>query len=225
MMNGERSFPELPYIFSQLCVNPDTSYFAVDSQTGEIVGATNTELVGMNMEEIGLTEDKIQSTKGFSGTVNEKNSYTVFKKVGDNYIGVSVTNRALYERIPLNMLYLIVCLGIVAFALFRAVTRYMDRDVVQKIGEVNEKLYKITMGDLNEKVDVHSSKEFYELSRYINEMLHSLLVNDKKMAYVLGKTDMRIGVYEYNQQMKRCMKIRECVKTWQKRLKGVKNLC
>ena len=68
---------------------------------------------------------------------------------------------------------------------------------------------------INEKVDVHSS----------NEMLHSLLVNDKKMAYVLGKTDMRIGVYEYNQQMKRCMKIRECVKTWQKRLKGVKNLC
>lgn len=52
---------------------------------------------------------------------------------------------------------------------------------------------------INEKVDVHSSKEFYELSRYINEMLHSLLVNDKKMAYVLGKTDMRIGVYEYNQ--------------------------
>lgn len=78
---------------------------------------------------------------------------------------------------------------------------------------------------INEKVDVHSSKEFYELSRYINEILHSLLVNDKKMAYVLGKTDMRIGVYEYNQQMKRCMKIRECVKTWQKRLKGVKNLC
>ena len=52
---------------------------------------------------------------------------------------------------------------------------------------------------INEKVDVHSSKEFYELSRYINEMLHSLLVNDKKMAYVLGKADMRIGVYEYNQ--------------------------
>ena len=44
-------------------------------------------------------------------------------------------------------------------------------------------------------------------------MLHSLLVNDKKMAYVLGKTDMRIGVYEYNQQMKRCMKIKECGKS------------
>lgn len=59
------------------------------------------------------------------------------------------------------------------------------------------------MGDLNVKIDVHSSREFFELSRYINEMLQSLLVNDRKMTYVLGKTDMHIGVYEYNRQMKR----------------------
>lgn len=194
---------ELPYIFSQLCVNPDTSYFAVDARTGQIVGATDTDLVGMDMETVGLNTEKIRSTKGFSGTINGKRSYTVFKKVGDNYIGVAVTTRALYERIPLNMLYLVTCLIIIALALFKAVTRYMDQDVVQKIGEVNEKLYKITMGDLNAKVDVHSSKEFSELSRYINEMLQSLLVNDRKMTYVLGKTDMRIGVYEYNQQMKK----------------------
>ena len=88
-------------------------------------------------------------------------------------------------------------------ALFKAVTRYLDREVVQKIGEVNGKLHKITMGDLNVKIDVHSSREFFELSRYINEMLQSLLVNDRKMTYVLGKTDMHIGVYEYNRQMKR----------------------
>ena len=194
---------ELPYIFSQLCVNPDTSYFAIDAQTGKIVGATDAELVGMDMEAVGLNTEKIQSTKGFSSTINGKRSYTVFKKVADNYIGVAVTNKALYERIPLNMLYLVVCLGIIALALFKAVTRYMDRDVVQKIGEVNGKLYKITMGDLNAKVDVHSTKEFSELSRYINEMLQSLLVNDRKMTYVLGKTDMRIGVYEYNKQMKK----------------------
>ena len=29
---------ELPYIFSQLCVNPDTSYFAVNAETEKIVG-------------------------------------------------------------------------------------------------------------------------------------------------------------------------------------------
>lgn len=43
----------------------------------------------------------------------------------------------------------------------------------------------------------------FELSRYINEMLQSLLANDRKMSHVLGKTDMHIGVYEYNRQMKR----------------------
>ena len=42
---------ELPYIFSQLCVNPDTSYFAVNAETEKIVGATDTELVGMDMKE------------------------------------------------------------------------------------------------------------------------------------------------------------------------------
>ena len=163
---------ELPYIFSQLCVNPDTSYFAVNAETEKIVGATDIELVGMDMKEVGLNTEKIQSTKGFSGMINGKRSYIVFKKVADNYIGV-------------------------------AVTRYLDREVVQKIGEVNGKLHKITMGDLNVKIDVHSSREFFELSRYINEMLQSLLANDRKMSYVLGKTDMHIGVYEYNRQMKR----------------------
>lgn len=194
---------ELPYIFSQLCVNPDTSYFAVNAETEKIVGATDTELVGMDMKEIGLNTEKIHSTKGFSGMINGKRSYIVFKKVADNYIGVAVTSKALYERIPLNMLYLAVCLVLIALALFKAVTRYLDREVVQKIGEVNGKLHKITMGDLNVKIDVHSSREFFELSRYINEMLQSLLVNDRKMRYVLGKTDMHIGVYEYNRQMKR----------------------
>jgi len=135
--------------------------------------------------------------------INGKRSYIVFKKVADNYIGVAVTSKALYERIPLNMLYLAVCLVLIALALFKAVTRYLDREVVQKIGEVNGKLHKITMGDLNVKIDVHSSREFFELSRYINEMLQSLLANDRKMSYVLGKTDMHIGVYEYNRQMKR----------------------
>lgn len=194
---------ELPYIFSQLCVNPDTSYFAVNAETEKIVGATDIELVGMDMKEVGLNTEKIQSTKGFSGMINGKRSYIVFKKVADNYIGVAVTSKALYERIPLNMLYLAVCLVLIALALFKAVTRYLDREVVQKIGEVNGKLHKITMGDLNVKIDVHSSREFFELSRYINEMLQSLLANDRKMSYVLGKTDMHIGVYEYNRQMKR----------------------
>ena len=159
--------------------------------------------MGMDMKEIGLNTEKIHSTKGFSGMINGKRSYIVFKKVADNYIGVAVTSKALYERIPLNMLYLAVCLVLIALALFKAVTRYLDREVVQKIGEVNGKLHKITMGDLNVKIDVHSSREFFELSRYINEMLQSLLVNDRKMTYVLGKTDMHIGVYEYNRQMKR----------------------
>ena len=45
--------------------------------------------------------------------------------------------------------------------------------------------------------------EFSKLSSYINEMVRSLLANNEKMSYVLGKTNMYIGVYEYNENMKK----------------------
>ena len=56
---------ELPYIFSQLCVNPDTSYFAVNAETEKIVGATDIELVGMDMKEVGLNTEKDPEYKRF----------------------------------------------------------------------------------------------------------------------------------------------------------------
>lgn len=62
---------------------------------------------------------------------------------------------------------------------------------------INGKLNRITQGDLEEKVNVQSSREFSALSRYINEMVGSLVNNDRKMSYVLSRTEMNIGVYEY----------------------------
>ena len=44
---------------------------------------------------------------------------------------------------------------------------------------------------------MQSSREFSALSRYINEMVGSLVNNDRKMSYVLSRTEMNIGVYEY----------------------------
>lgn len=52
-------------------------------------------------------------------------------------------------------------------------------------------------------MDVQSCVEFSKLSSYINEMVRSLLAYNEKMSYVLGKTNMYIGVYEYNKNMKK----------------------
>lgn len=65
---------------------------------------------------------------------------------------------------------------------------------------MNEKLRMIAGGDLEERIGIQSSAELSELGSYINEMVHSLLANNRKMSYVLSKTNMCIGVYEYSEQ-------------------------
>lgn len=104
---------------------------------------------------------------------------------------------------PATMAVLAICLLTIAMILSCVVTRYMNRYVVEGIHSINAKLYSIARGNLDEIVDVQSSIEFSELSRYINRMKKSILDNNRKMSYVLGKTNMYIGVYEYNSHMKR----------------------
>lgn len=195
---------ELSYLFSLFRVNPDANYYAIHKYSGTIVGSTDLSCVGKNLSEIGLDLDVVATHKnGFHAKVNDQNSYCVFKEAGENYIGRILSSRDLYRRIPSTMAVLVVCLIIIAMILSHVVTRYMNQYVVEGIHNINEKLHSISQGNLDEIVDVQSSVEFSELSSYINRMKKSILDNNRKMSYVLGKTNMYIGVYEYNSHMKR----------------------
>lgn len=195
---------ELSYLFSFFRVNMDANYYAVDIDSGKIVGSTDPECVGKNLGELGLSlKDMTGHEKGFHALVNGQNSYCVFKIAGSNYIGRVISSRELYKRIPSTAAMLALCLIAIAMILARAVTRYINRYVVDGIHQINEKLHMIAGGNLDEMVDIQSNVEFSQLSSYINRMKESLLDNNRKMSYVLSKTNMYIGVYEYNEQMKR----------------------
>lgn len=194
---------ELSYLFSLLRVNPEADYYAVDIESGKIVGSTDTDCVGQDIAKIGLPLDAIKVQEGFHAYINGERAYCVFKKAGSNYIGRIISGRELYKRIPSTTMMVTVCLVAIAMILSHAVTRYMNRYVVDGIHSVNEKLHGIAKGNLDEMIDIHSSVEFSELSSYINMMKNSLLDYNEKMSYVLSKTNMYIGVYEYNEYMKR----------------------
>ncbi len=195
---------ELSYLFSQFRVNLEAHYYAVDIASGQIVGSTELDCLGKNLTEIGLDEKYFSEyEKGFHARVNGRTSYCVFQRAGDNYIGRVIAGRDLYKRIPETTAALAVCLAVIAFALSLAVTRYMDRYVVDGIRSINEKLGRIAEGYLDEVIAVNSSAEFAELSSYINIMKQSILDSNRKMSYVLRKTNMYIGVYEYNERVKR----------------------
>lgn len=193
---------ELSYIFSLFRVNPEASYYAIDRMSGEIVGSTELGCVHKNIQEIGLSlNDIVSQSKGFHAIVNGQDSLCVFKAIDSNYIGRVLSERVLYQWIMLNTFVLFSCLVIIAVVLMRAVTRYMNRYVVDDIYRINQKLHAIADGNLDEVIDIQGSTEFSELSRDINRMKQSLLDNSRKMSYVLSKTNMYIGVYEYNERM------------------------
>ncbi len=194
---------ELSFIFSLFRVNPEASYYAIDKISGEIVGSTELDSVHKNVEEIGLSLDDIAGQeKGFRAVVSGQPSFCVFQSVDSNYIGRILTNRVLYEWVMLNTFVLFFCLFIIAVVLMHAVTGYTNRYVVNDIYRINEKLHVIAAGNLDEAIDIQSSAEFSELSSDINRMKKSLLDYNQKMSYVLSKTNMYIGVYEYNECMR-----------------------
>lgn len=189
---------ELSYIFSLFRVNAEASYYAIDAKSGKIIGATDLEIVGADASDIGIRLNNMQnSISRFHTQINGESFFCVFKKTGANYIGRAVAVSSLYQQVPTTMFWIFISLTIVALFLVRAVVRYMDRDVVMKIGEINQKLKAIADGNMEERVDVKSSVEFIELSSYMNSMVKSLLDNNKKMSYALSKTNIRIGTYEY----------------------------
>lgn len=189
---------EISYIFQQLDISPEIDYCAVDSETLSVIGATNTDMLGKTVAELGIFAESMQNEEhGFHATIQGKNYYCVFKKIDDHYMGFIIPIDVMYERIPLDLLNLTLCLILICGTLAVFVSNCVNRYVIHDIHRINSKLSHITQGDLEEKVNVQSSREFSALSRYINEMVGSLVNNDRKMSYVLSRTEMNIGVYEY----------------------------
>lgn len=199
-----RAKNELSYIFSLFSVNPEVIYCAVDAESGEIVGATVLENVGETLGKVGLTKEDLGShPEGFFAEVDGVDSFCVFKRVDENYIGRIVSASELYRRVPMTVFQLTACLAVIVLILLLAIAASMNKLVVEKLRIINGKLHSIAMGNRDEEIDVQDTFELSELSNYLNSMIRSFLSNNKKMSYVLSKTNIRIGVYEYNHHMKR----------------------
>lgn len=189
----------ISYIFSLVKVNPEADYYAIDPDTGEVLGTTKTELLGASVLDMGLNLSDIESGgKGFHAWVNGEYAFCVFEKIDDVYVGRIMSCVNMYQRIPTSVIVLVLCLFVVAYALAKAVVAQMNKYVIKELQGVNKTLEAIGKGRFQETVAASNSTEFMELSDYINKMTRSLSDNNKKMAYVLGKTNLYMGTYEYS---------------------------
>ncbi len=194
---------ELSHIFSLLQGDPGVDLYAIDAQTGIIMGTTTGGDNGRNMTEIGFSmADMDRCRTGGHVTVSGVNSFCVFRDMEGTLIGYVISQDLMYKSIPLYTLLLAGALAVIELIILMWLWRFMNRYVISSISGINRKLRAVAEGDLDERVDEQSSLEFSELSSHINNMIRSLLASTDKMSFILNRTNMRIGVYEYNKRMK-----------------------
>lgn len=112
---------------------------------------------------------------------------------------------SLYQSVNQDTLLLALYLLLGAVILLFTIFRYLDSYIISGISAVNRKLMTITGGDLDAVVEVRTTPEFAELSGHINSMVRSLLDMTNKLSEILEIARIPIGVYEYNQGMKRVL--------------------
>lgn len=194
---------EYSNMFSLIRVNSEADYYVISEKNETVLGSTVKESIGSSCKELGISFQKVKKdSKGFYSRINGALFFCVFEKVGSEYIGRCVECGKLYQRVPMTMVVIVVCLVTIAWILTHIVSRYLNRYVVDEIHKMNRELSRISEGDMDVKLDIRSSKEFSELSDYINVMVGSLSDTTSKISYVLSKTNMFIGVYEYRKGAK-----------------------
>ncbi len=194
---------ELSYIFSLLQGPSGVTMYAVNTDSGEIVGATATQHNGKAAIDIGI--DPYAAEKFASGAhlkANGVNSYAIYTNIDDMIIVYVIADDQLYSNVGLYSLMLAICLFVIAIVLVWVVVKYTDKYIIGGIAATNEKLRAIKNGNLDERADVKNSLEFSELSDHINSMILSLLSDTDKMSLVLNRTNLRVAVYEYSPKMK-----------------------
>lgn len=194
---------ELSYIFSLLQGAAGVELYAIDGQTGIVMGATSTGDNGKTMTELGLNPNQLDLYRqGTLVRVKGVDSFCVMTDMDGAQIAYVVATDSLYGGVPLYILLLAVCMCLIVLVVVAMMWHTTRAYIIESIHRVNRSLSAVTNGDLEERVNVHTCLEFSELSDHINSMIRSLLASTDKMSFVLNQTNMRIGVYEYSTMAK-----------------------
>lgn len=158
-------------VFSRIHAQENSVILALDAQTGQVLGSTQDALTGKAADVLGISENSYHSFgSGFHATIGDAAYYGVFYEMGGIVYGRLVDMREMYTAqgitVVLNALF-----AVVAFlALGLSFSRYLDRNLIRPLGQVNRDLDKIADGDLKAFVNAHTMPELSQLSDRINRV-------------------------------------------------------
>lgn len=166
---------ELSYIFSLLTDGSGSTLFAIDPETYTILGSTLSHTVGLNTIDIGIPEEKMTDWgNGFFVTLGGIRTYAVFEKTDTLILGRIRSLENLYKNVNSGNLRLSFYLVLIFATQWIIISKYLEKSFVSAIAAINAKLQRIADGRLNERVEVHTTPEFSELSEHVNSMVEKL---------------------------------------------------
>ncbi|MFI3324805.1 MAG: diguanylate cyclase [Clostridia bacterium] len=200
----EQSKNEISYIFSTMPTSDGSTLFAIDSETGLILGCSDEELSAQDSVSLGLSLNET-NTDGthFYTEVDGVEQLCVFLNYDGTYIGITyeksiIINEVLNSILTLSLYFVAFCI-ILIIVLFKII----DFSILKNIDLLILKVSKIAGGDLDTTFDIGITPEFKKLNSHLNMMVASLLNSTEKISRVLDFVDTKIAVYEYKNDMKR----------------------
>ena len=188
---------DIGFIFSNLAVQEGVTGFAVDAESGVILGSTKEEFCDMNAADIRLVIPG-DYQESFIARIDGVLCRCLFVEYDGLQLGISWENRVLYRNLTESMLFVFLYFAVAALMMLVAIQENIDHLVIDNINTINEKLEEITAGKLDTQVNVTALPEFVSLSSHINSMADSLMNHSVKISRILDASESQIGFFEYN---------------------------
>lgn len=211
---------DISQVFRNIMVDGKTTVIAVDKDTEFIVGSTNAQLIGHQFHDIGFEKKDMENGReGILRKIKGSVSYAVFS---NNTVKTDakrelvlcrfIPSYELYEQAVFTSLMLFVYLVVLGLVGMAMTVTFLDKEVVDSINKIDERLTAITKGNLDLRLHVNNLPEFAHLSKNINEMVNTLLDVTNKMFAMCSKANLPLGFYEYYASMDRVVVTRNVAK-------------
>ena len=176
--------------FSLINAEHGTVILAIDPETTRVLGAAGKNLAGKTAEELDMPEGAYRKMgHGFHTTIENISYYGVCYDFNGIVYGRLIDMKKMYGAqgvaVILNLLFAVLALAVLGWSF----SKYLDRNLIRPLIQVNRDLEKIAGGDLKAFVNAHTMPELSVLSDQINrvkENTFALQLQEKKQQQLLA---------------------------------------
>lgn len=190
------------YIFSKFPTDIGEEIFAINCDTGQIIGHSDGAVYD-NMREYYQVE-RLQGCENgcYQKMQNGCIKYIVTRQYGNILIGAAIPKNTLYSNLWKNVLTTFIYLLLIEIIIIILLNYLVKRKVVDGIHGILESLSEITHGNLSTTVAVSGNPEFLELSNGINTMVKGITSAADRTSKIIGMSGIPLAAFEYQSSMK-----------------------